>query len=102
VTTNIISIGDRVRSFDFEGHPSARALEGESACFVEGVVRNITNPEVDTMFRDCAHYEIRVDRRIFGGVETEVVGGLVYPPVNGTTRLFGGVTDFVELVEAAA
>ena len=98
----MIQVGDRVRSFDFEGHPSARALEGESACFVEGVVRNITNPEVDTMFRDCAHYEIRVDRRIFGGVETEVVGGLVYPPVNGTTRLFGGVTDFVELVEAAA
>ena len=98
----MIQVGDRVRSFDFEGHPSARALEGESACFVEGVVRNITNPEVDTMFRDCAHYEIRVDRRIFGGVETEVVGGLVYPPVNGTTRLFGGVTDFVELFEAAA
>ena len=93
----MIKVGDRVRSFDFTGHPGARALEGESACFVEGVVRNITNPAIDTMFRDCAHYEIRVDRRVFGGVETEVVGGLVYPPVNGTPSLFSGPTDFVEL-----
>ena len=95
----MIKVGDRVRSFDFTGHPRARALEGESACFVEGVVRNITNPAVDTMFRDCAHYEIRVDRRIFGGVEIEEVsGGLVYPPVNGTPTAFGDITAGVELV----
>ena len=89
----MIKVGDRVRSFDF----GSREVVGETACFVEGVVRNITNPDVDTMFRDCARYEIRVDRRVFGGVEMEVVGGLVYPPTNGTPSTFGDVTNYVEL-----
>jgi hypothetical protein len=90
-----IQVGDRVRSFDF----FSREVEGEAACFVEGVVRNITNPVIDTMFRDCAHYEIRVDRRIFAGVEVEeMIGGLVYPPVNGIPKTFGGVTDGVDLI----
>tara|TARA_Y100000310_G_C20610288_1_gene777652 strand:+ start:534 stop:806 length:273 start_codon:yes stop_codon:yes gene_type:complete len=89
----MIQVGDRVRSFDFD----SREVVGETACFVEGVVQNITNPAIDTMFRDCAHYEIRVERRVFGGVEMEVVGGLVYPPVNGIPSTFGNVTNYVEL-----
>jgi len=100
MTTTIINIGDRVRSFDF----GSREVEGETACFVEGVVRNITHPSVDSNFRDCPHYEIRVDRRVLAGEEIDgaIIGGLVYPPVNGTPSTFGGVTDSVELVEAAA
>jgi hypothetical protein len=92
----MIKVGDRVRSFDF----GSREVEGEAACFVEGVVRNITNPAIDTMFRDCAHYEIRVDRRVLAGEEINgaIIGGLVYPPVNGTPSTFSGITDYVELV----
>jgi hypothetical protein len=91
----MIKVGDRVRSFDF----GSREVVGETACFVEGVVRNITHPSVDTKFRDCPHYEIRVDRRVFAGDEINgaIIGGLVYPPVNGTPSTFGGVTNYVEL-----
>ena len=92
----MIKVGDRVRSFDF----GSREVEGETACFVEGVVRNITNPSVDSNFRDCSHYEIRVDRRVLAGEEINgaIIGGLVYPPVNGTPSTFGGITDYVKLV----
>ena len=88
----MIQVGDRVRSFDF---PHSRDLEGERACYVEGYVHNIVSRE------GCKRYEIRVDRDVFGGVDSREkhrVGTVVYPPVNGTPKLFGGVCDNVELV----
>ena len=94
----MIQVGDKVRSFDFAG-PFAngakygRDLEGERACFVEGVVEAVVERE------GCPRYEIRVNRDVFGGEESDRrVGNLVYPPVNGTPSLFGYDCDNVELV----
>lgn len=87
-----IKIGDRVRSFDFED----RDLCGPRACYVEGTVVGVgTFPE----FPDCPRYKIAVEREVFGGEEHwdfEVGAAFVYPPVNGTRRMMGGVTGGVE------
>jgi len=73
-----IKVGDRVRSFHF----TSRDLNGERACYVEGVVMEITPP-----IEGCARYAIKVDRNIWGGVDhCEGYGGFVYPPINGTPR----------------
>ena len=91
-----ISIGSRVRSFDFAGNltdgtRTGRDLEGERACFVEGEVVAFDHQE------GCKRYRILVDYDVFGGEESSRrVGTLVYPPVNGTPSFLGGVTDFVE------
>ena len=89
---SIIKTGDRVRSFDFEG----RALTGERACYVEGIVEGFRDLE------GCQRYAIVVERRVFGGVEVEVENEeRCFPPVNGNWTLFSesGVTDGVELIE---
>ena len=94
----MIQVGDRVRSFDFaesfdDGAQFGRDLEGERACYVEGVVLDLADRE------GCPRYEIHVDRDVFGGEESDRrVGRVVYPPVNGTPKSFGGVCDSVELV----
>jgi hypothetical protein len=88
-----IEIGNRVRSFDFADGPDGRALEGERACYVEGVVEAIEEME------GCPRYRILVDRDVFGGNESDRrVGNTVFPPINGTPTLFSGNTDFVEIV----
>jgi hypothetical protein len=46
-------------------------------------------------------YKIRVEERVFTGTHVDF-DPYVYPPVNGRPNMFGGVTDGVELVEAAA
>ena len=92
-----ITIGSKVRSFDFaetfeDGTQIRRELEGEMACYVEGLVTAI-NEE-----RGYNRYEIVVTRDVFGGEETERrVGNFVYPPVNGTPGMFS-VCNGVELV----
>jgi hypothetical protein len=86
-----ISVGDRVRSFDFA---HSRDLVGERSCYVEGRVEDLVTRE------GCQRYRILVDRDVFGGEDSDRrVGRYVTPPVNGTPKSFGGVTDFVELVE---
>ena len=88
-----ISVGDRVRSFDFASGPSGRSLTGERACYVEGRVEELVRVE------GCLRYRILVERDVFGGEESDRrVGRYVNPPVNGTRTLFGDATDFVELV----
>ena len=90
-----ISVGDRVRSFDFDGSPGGRDLEGERSCYVEGRVEELVRVE------GCLRYRILVERDVFGGKEESTrVGRYCHPPVNGTPRLIGGakVTNFVELV----
>ena len=92
-----ISVGDRVRSFDFSTSPGGRDLEGERACYVEGRVEELVEVE------GCLRYRILVDRDVFGGKEESTrVGRYMHPPVNGTPRLIGGasVTNFVELIHA--
>ena len=94
----MIQVGDRVRSFDFagsfeDGEQFGRNLEGERACYVEGVVESFVERE------GCPRYEIRVNRDVFGGEDSDRrVGNLVYPPVNGTPSLFGDECNNVELV----
>lgn len=84
-----IKIGDRVRSFDFDN----RDVEGERACYVEGVVTGI-----GLIVRDCDRYEIKIDRIVFAGDEQPVdLNQFAYPPVNGTPIMGrrGKVTDGV-------
>ena len=87
----MIQIGDRVRSFDFA---NSRDVDGERACYVEGVLEGFKEVE------GCQRYVIRVDRKVFGGQEEDILGRFkyVYPPANGTPTPFGGLTCFVELV----
>jgi len=90
-----ISIGDRVRSFDFSTAPGGRDLDGDRACYVEGKVVGFDFVE------GCKRYRILVDRDVFGGKdEDRRQGALVTPPVNGTRKSFGGTTNFVELIHA--
>lgn len=87
-----ISVGDFVRSFDF---PYSRDLEGPRACYIEGVVEGFKKVE------GCERYIVRVNRKVFGGEEEDILGRFphVYPPVNGTPRMLGGVCDAVELIQ---
>lgn len=80
-----ISVGDQVRSFDFE----SRDVAGKNACYVEGLVESI----------ESGRYLIRVNRQVFEGKERgELVGSLVYPPCNGTRSWLGRVNDGVALL----
>ena len=86
----MIQVGSKVRSFDFE----SRDLEGERACYVEGVVKAIGE-----VMEGCERYVIEVTRDVFGGEDSDRrVGITVYPPINGTPSWLGGSTNCVELV----
>ncbi len=89
VSETSIQIGSKVRSFDFD----SRDITGEDACYVEGEV-------VDIQWDGgCDRYVILVEKQVWGGVEeSDNVGFTVQPPVNGIPKLFGGVTDGVELI----
>ena len=89
----MIEVGNRVRSYDFPRGEHGRQLEGERACYVEGIVEDFKKLE------GCERYVIRVERKVWAGEEVEdPYRGHVYPPVNGTAKLFGGICDGVELV----
>lgn len=80
----MIKVGNLVRSYDF---PHDRK------CYVEGIVEALTEKE------GCERYMIRVTRKVWAGEEVaDPIREHVYPPVNGTPKLFGGVTNYVELV----
>ena len=92
--TDQININDTVRSFDFHMH---RELEGETACYVEGVVEGFREVE------GCTRYDIKVTRAVFGGEEVEVEEGeRVFPPLNGTRTTMGRVMDGVFKIGEAA
>lgn len=84
-----IQIGSKVRSFDFH----SRDITGEDACYIEGEV-------VDIRWEDgCDRYVILIEKQVFAGKEEDThVGTLVLPPVNGTLKMSGGVTDGVVLI----
>ena len=84
-----ITIGTKVRSFDFDG----RDLEGDRACYVEGKVVGFHKEEYG-----CERYIIEVDRQVFGGEEKTNFPPVVNPPVNGTPTLWGDTTHFVEAI----
>lgn len=95
-----IQVGSRVRSFDFEN----RDLAGVHACYIEGTV--VAVGLFDEFKRDFRRYKIQVEREVFGGEEFwdfQPGESFVYPPVNGTARMMGGLTDgVVEIVEELA
>ena len=80
-----IEIGDRVRSHDFDR---------ERKCFIEGIV--VGYQKID----GCPRYKILVDRKVWAGEEVkEPLACYVYPPINGSHKLFGGVCDGVEAIQ---
>jgi hypothetical protein len=83
-----IKIGDKVRSFDFE----SRDLTGSRAAFIEGNVVGFL------VIEGCTRYEIAVSSRVFRGLSEAISTAKVYPPLNGTRKLFGGVTNGVERI----
>ena len=111
-------IGHKVRSFSFvetwdfpdpadtsanpaPTHTTGRDLVGERACYVEGVVESIEAK--GDFVGGCYRYAIRVSRQVSRGEETDRrLGGLVFPPINGTPNSLGGVQNGVELVAPEA
>jgi len=98
--------GDIVRSHDFPDHTP----NGQSTTYVEGIVVSILRRNhacpfrqedgtwVEAIFQDCDRYVIRVTgRRIRGNVRLSFPK-YVFPPVNGTEAMFGGVCGGVEKV----
>ena len=70
----MINLYDHVRSFDFPQFGDHRALEGEHACYAEGVVVAIVKrgevfPQAGGAFHDCDRYAIKVTRKVFRGEE---------------------------------
>lgn len=78
-------IGTVVRSHDFPDGKRDRWY------YVEGEVIGVTNPDEHHIFNDCARYIIAVHKRVVRGSEVEVhnANRIVYPPINGTPRIFG-------------
>ena len=82
-------VGDYVRAFDFDGD---KELEGRRACYMEGQITGLKQIE------GCWRYKIEVRKSVFSGEARTDFPAIVYPPVNGTPRLFGGVCNGVEVI----
>lgn len=83
----LIPIGTLVRSYDFPGNRT---------CYVEGIVEGYCE-----MMRGCSRYAIRVMAQYFNNVREEdcdLVGELVYPPMDGIPTTRGTMTVGVEVV----
>lgn len=107
-----IKVGDKVRSHDFsykfkDGTYDRIDLEGELACYVEGVVVDIAPAPIG---QTCNMYHIKITKKIFGGEDITngregndetflepYLNQINYAPVNGTQSLMGK-TYGVELV----
>ena len=105
-----IPLHSHVRSFDFADDRGfvTRDIEGDRACYVEGVVCAIIpagerfdtpDPGGFVYPASCDRYAIRVTRLVFGGVEgdPEETPSWACPPVNGTPTSLGRVNS-VEVV----
>ena len=88
-TLNGPLIGDRVRAFDFDDD---RDLEGPRACYMEGQITGLEQME------GCWRYKIEVSKCVFGGEVRDRYPAVVYPPINGTPRMFGGECNGVEVL----
>jgi hypothetical protein len=87
---NVIKVGDTVRSFDFPD--TTKDIEGDNACFVEGVVEGIGR---FIEWQACDMYKIKCTRKVFGGEERDNHEEYYFAPINGTSKFGGGVTDGV-------
>ena len=82
-------VGDIVRSFDFHGN---KDLEGPRACYMEGQITGLQ------MLEGCWRYKIEVSKCVGAGKVREQFPAVIFPPVNGTPRMFGGECNGVELL----
>ena len=82
-------VGDRVRSFDFHGN---KDLEGPRACYMEGQITGLERLE------GCWRYKIEVSKCVGAGKVREQFPDVIFPPVNGTPRMFGGECNGVEVI----
>ncbi len=99
-----LSIGSRVRSFDFTfGYSGERAvlgtdLEGQLANFIEGTITGIGE-----VIEGCERYRIEADKIVRAGevqnLDFEDTPVLFNPPTNGTPTTTGGVMACVYLIE---
>lgn len=86
----MIKVGDKVRSYDF---PHTREY------WYEGVVEGFKEVE------GCERYKIRIQKQFREGKEVKISADRlkaaphIYPPVNGTPRMFGGECNGVELLQ---
>lgn len=85
-----ITVGSYVRSYDFEGRDD---------CFIEGKVIEIGRTP---MGHDG--YAILVEKQVFAGKDItssarNLVGEIVYPPLNGLQGLFGPTKFVRKLIE---
>lgn len=84
MTPASLYIGDRVRSYDWDG---------DQSCFVEGSIVGFSDLD------GCKRYKIWVERKVWAGEEVpDPLRCHVYPPINGTLKLFGGVCNGVERI----
>ena len=96
---------DIVRSFDF-AYDRTSYLEGVFLGDLpagDAFEFQHNGETLSAVFGDCARCIIRVTKQVVDG-ETfpkEHTPSFVFPPVNGTRKLFGGVCDGVETVEKA-
>ncbi len=115
-----IPLHSHVRSFDFaqgprkDGQPcdlwaaaDGRDIEGDRACYVEGVVcaiipagERFDTPDPGGFIypESCDRYAIRVTRKVFSGKVTDDRQTWACPPVNGTPTSLGRVMNSVEVV----
>lgn len=90
-----IGMGDKVRSFDFANGTFGYDLEGERACYVEGVILGVG----DFLGQGFDQYKILCLKRIFGGKEVQPEEDYFFPPVNGTPTWMGKETQCVRLFD---
>lgn len=92
-----ISVGQTVRSYDFafglkgNNRPLGMEDSGERASWIEGIVHAIGEDVIE----GCPRYKIEVVLRRRGKQVSQIETSdpeYVYPPVNGTRSLMGGVT----------
>ena len=86
-----VHVGQFVRSFDFPRYN--RDVEGENACYVEGVGSDVV--EKDGSLR----YQVEVVKKMWEGKEVKIQTKTVFPPIKGTPTLSGsGVEPLGEAI----
>jgi hypothetical protein len=92
-----ITVGDRVRAYDFPQfgrHMPDEVIQRTRDCYAEGVVEAIGE-----VIEGCPRYRIHVEKNVFAGSEFSLdERPYITPPVNGTQNTFGGVCAGVEKI----
>ena len=85
----IIKVGDKVRSFDFD----CKEVDTINSCFVEGVVESI---EGHPQGGGGEYLKFKISRKIFSGEEiTQTIGDFNWVPQNGQKTWTGKLINNV-------